>query len=613
MKTLLTLLTSGAFLLLMTAGCGRAPAPATTPLAAGTAETRSFDTRGVVREIAADRRTAVIRHEEIPGYMPKMTMELKVRDPAELAGVNVGDEITFRLHATADTHWIDGIRRVGRASMVAAAETPLFVPEEAPELQPGDPMPDAEFLDEHGRTVRLSDFRGRAVAFTFFFTRCPLPDYCPRMNTYFRDARHLLLSRPETPTNWQFLCVSFDAAFDQPAVLARYARAYRGENPDRWLFAAAAPATLARLAPRLDLMVIREAGGFSHNLRTVVLDPAGRIFRQFDGNTWTPAELAEALATAARQSAAPDGTVEPERVPPQPTASTPARSPSAAGEWPRRLASPAIENLYQLGPGLFSGGEPRGEAAFAQLAALGVKTILSVDGAAPEVETARRHGLRYAHLPLGYQGYSDAAGARLARAIQTLPGPVFVHCHHGKHRGPAAAALMAMTALGWTPERAEQWLRTAGTSTNYPGLYETVRRWRPPAPAVLAQVPAEFPEVARTTDLTRAMVEVDRAWDHLKAIAAAGYRTPPDQPDLVPAREAARLAARLAESRQFPEVATAGAELLRHFDEAEAQARELSRLLSLNPLPIAALERQFQQVRQSCTGCHRAFRDRPGR
>jgi hypothetical protein len=236
-----------------------------------------------------------------------------------------------------------------------------------------------------------------------------------------------------------------------------------------------------------------------------------------------------------------------------------------------------------------------------------------VDGAAPEVETARRHGLRYAHLPLGYQGYADAACARLARAMQTLPGPVFVHCHHGKHRGPAAAAIMAMTALGWTSDRAEHWLRTAGTSTNYPGLYETVRRWRPPAPAALAQVPAEFPEVARTSDLTRAMVEVDRAWDHLKAIAAAGYRTPPEQPDLVPAREAARLAARLAESREFPEVATAGAELLRHFDEAQAQARELSRLLSLDPLPVEALGRQFKRVGQSCTDCHQAFRDRPGR
>jgi len=178
---------------------------------------------------------------------------------------------------------------------------PLFLPAVAPELKPGDALPDQEFLSETGSRVRLSDFRGRSLAFTFFFTRCPLPDYCPRMNKNFREARDLLLRLPDSPTNWQFLCVSFDAAFDQPAILAAYSKMFRGDNPDRWLFAAASPAALAELAPRLDLKVAREAGSFSHNLRTVVLDPQGRIFKQFDGNEWTAPQLAEAVAQAARQ------------------------------------------------------------------------------------------------------------------------------------------------------------------------------------------------------------------------------------------------------------------------------------------------------------------------
>lgn len=280
----------------------------------------------------------------------------------------------------------------------------------------------------------------------------------------------------------------------------------------------------------------------------------------------------------------------------------------------RRLPSPAIENLYQLGEGLYSGGEPRWEAAFAELAALGVKTLVSVDGAAPDVETARRHGLRYVHLPLGYQGYPEAACLRLARAATELPGPMFVHCHHGKHRGPAAAAIMAITRWGWSPAQAEQWLQTAGTSTNYAGLYATVRRWRPPAPETLARVPGDFPEAARTPDLVQAMVDADRAWEHLQAIAAAGYRPPPDQPDLAPAREAARLAERLAESRQFPEVVGADADLVERFRRAEREARELARLLRNEPLPGAeVLARQLQEVSRSCTECHRAFRDRAAR
>jgi protein SCO1/2 len=146
--------------------------------------------------------------------------------------------------------------------------------------------------------VRFSDFRGKALAFTFFFTRCPLPDYCPRMNNNFKEARALLLSQPNTPTNWQFLCVSFDAEFDKPAHLANYAKMFRGDDEGRWLFASASPDALAELAPRLDLKVAREAGSFSHNLRTVVLDPQGRVHKQFDGNEWTPRQLADALLQA---------------------------------------------------------------------------------------------------------------------------------------------------------------------------------------------------------------------------------------------------------------------------------------------------------------------------
>ncbi len=285
-------------------GCHR---PATPPARPAGESARRFETRGLVREIAADRSRAVIRHEEIPGYMPRMTMELIVRNPDELDGISPGDEVTFALHATEQTHWIDSIQRVGRASETAVAAQPLFVPKELPELKPGDAMPDAEFLGEDGQPVRLSAYRGRALAFTFFFTRCPLPDYCPRMNSQFRDARAQLLERAPSVTNWQFLCVSFDAAFDKPAVLAGYAAAFRGDNRDRWRFAVASPETLAEVAPRLDLMVMREGTSLSHNLRTVVLDPAGRVFRQFDGNDWTADELASAVLAAARQGVEVEG------------------------------------------------------------------------------------------------------------------------------------------------------------------------------------------------------------------------------------------------------------------------------------------------------------------
>jgi len=267
---------------------------------AASATNQVHTTQGLVREIARDGHKAVIRHEAIPGYMPAMTMEFNVRDTNELSGIAVGDTVTFRLTVSEETHWIDQLSKVASATNSDSVVKPQITPSQIAELKPGDFLPDYELIGESGKTVRFSEFRGKVVAFTFIFTRCPLPDYCPRMGSNFAKARELMLANTYAPTNWQFLSISFDPDFDKPAVLSSYANFYRKDNADRWLFAAAPISSLVQLAPRLDLMVNREAGGsISHNLRTVVLDTQGRIYRQFDGNQWTPSELAQALVDAA--------------------------------------------------------------------------------------------------------------------------------------------------------------------------------------------------------------------------------------------------------------------------------------------------------------------------
>ncbi len=281
-------------------GCDQRVPPAAVPTVNTNAATQVYETRGVVRSIPEGGLTLIVRHEEIPGYMPKMTMELNVRDTNEIAGLDRNDEITFQLVATKDTHWIQNLKRVGK---VAEPETPA-VPTGyslVKELELGDPVPDYEFLAEDGRTVKFSDFRGQAVAFTFIFSRCPLPDFCPRMGNNFAAAREVIATNAPASTNWQFLSVSFDPEHDTPEVLRVYARSYRHDNPDRWLFVAASQQVLRTFAPELDLMLTKEEGGsISHNLRTVVLDPLGRIHKLFNGNRWTPEELAAALQEAAK-------------------------------------------------------------------------------------------------------------------------------------------------------------------------------------------------------------------------------------------------------------------------------------------------------------------------
>jgi protein SCO1 len=261
---------------------------------------RTYDAHGVVRQIATDRGAVTIQHDAIAGYMPAMTMEFPVKDTNELHGISISDEITFKLAVRENGDWIEGIRFVAhRIENVTNGVVMIHVP--VAELQPGDVLPDYELTSETGGKIQISDFRGRVLAFTFFFTRCPLPDYCPRMGKNFAETRQLLLTMPDAPTNWQFLSISFDPEFDQPAVLSSYANYFREGNPDRWRFAAVSAAVLADLAPKLDLMVRPDGSGISHNLRTVVLDPQGRIFRQFDGNQWLPQKLADAMLAAARQ------------------------------------------------------------------------------------------------------------------------------------------------------------------------------------------------------------------------------------------------------------------------------------------------------------------------
>lgn len=270
---------------------------------------REFTVRGVVRDIPADGRSVVVRHEEIPGYMPKMTMDLTLADTNEVRGLSIGDTIEFRLVTRAEDHFIDRIRRlagdpartnaVGR-SMSGPASAPVEGLPRIAELKPGDPVPEILLVSEEGRELRISELRGRAVAMTFFFSRCPIPDFCPRMNRNFLEARERLRRDVSAPRNWMFLSVSFDPEFDGPVVLKGYAKAYRGANPEGWVFASTGPGALEVLKSGFDLKLARDGGGFSHNLRTVVIDREGRVFRMFDGNRWTPAELAEAMSAAAK-------------------------------------------------------------------------------------------------------------------------------------------------------------------------------------------------------------------------------------------------------------------------------------------------------------------------
>jgi len=135
---------------------------------------------------------------------------------------------------------------------------------------------------------------------------------------------------------------------------------------------------------------------------------------------------------------------------------------------------PHLHNLLRVSNRIYSGGEPEGEKAFTELTQLGIRTVVSVDGARPDVQSAERHGLRYVHIPIGYDGISLEAGQMLQRLVQDAEGPFYIHCHHGVHRGPAAAAIACVAEGIVSGPESEAILEKAGTSRSYAGLWRDV-------------------------------------------------------------------------------------------------------------------------------------------
>ena len=209
---------------------------------------------------------------------------------------------------------------------------------------------------------------------------------------------------------------------------------------------------------------------------------------------------------------------------------------------------PALHNLLAVFPRIYSGGEPDGDAAFEALRKLGVKTIVSVDGARPDVARARKYGLRYVHIPIGYDGLPAKAAAALTRVVREAKAPIYVHCHHGKHRGPAAAAVACIASGDTDGARALKILEQAGTGKEYRGLWRDVAAFRPLPPQ--AKLPA-LEEAADVETLTAAMAEIDRAFDELKRSRRAGWGVPAEHPDLVPAAQATLLREQFHESARL--------------------------------------------------------------
>jgi len=255
-----------------------------------------------------DIREVRLHHDDIPGYMPAMTMSLGVKDARELDGLERGDLVEATLAVSSTDAWLEGIRKVGHADIVGnnGAEDEDDQPlGPADLLAAGDAVPDASFVDQDGQPWHPSDAAGQAVVLTFIDTRCPLPTSCPLIVRYLREIQQIAANREELRGRVRLISVSFDPAFDTPEVLRQYAEAH-GADRAVWRFVTAEQEAVERYAGRFGVAIVRNPvreADVRHTLRTAVVGPDGRIVRIYSGSAWTPAEVVATLAaTVASQS-----------------------------------------------------------------------------------------------------------------------------------------------------------------------------------------------------------------------------------------------------------------------------------------------------------------------
>ena len=246
-----------------------------------------YSTTGLVLRVDQPGSTVTISHDAFPGLMDAMAMPFDLKGPARTVALNPGDRVKFRLAMKGGHSWVDRLDVVSAAPVDAGLQNTPALPVLVPV---GTAMPDFELTDQAGTPVALSALKGKVVAVTFIYSRCPLPDYCPRMIENFKALRTRFAARMDH--DLVFLTISFDPRYDTPEILARYAASQRAGGPG-WHFLTGDPAKIERVCNAFGIQYWAEEGLITHSLQTAVIDRNGRLAASVEGKDFTPTQLGD--------------------------------------------------------------------------------------------------------------------------------------------------------------------------------------------------------------------------------------------------------------------------------------------------------------------------------
>ena len=255
---------------------------------------RRFTLNGQIETLDPPVKNLVVKHDEIKGFMPAMTMPYEVQDAKTLDAIAPGDLINATLVVFANGAHLTVVKKVGSAPLEKPpADAPMPTASSGFELlKPGEAVPNANFVDQDGNKRAFADFRGSRVVMTFIYTECPMPTFCPLLDRRFA-AMQKPLAENAAMQDVRLVSVSFDPATDTPPVLKAHARRLNAD-PERWTFLTGDRDDVDRFAARFGVQVSRalnDARDITHNLRTVIIDKDGKLLKVYTGNDWTPEQI----------------------------------------------------------------------------------------------------------------------------------------------------------------------------------------------------------------------------------------------------------------------------------------------------------------------------------
>jgi protein SCO1 len=252
---------------------------------------KHYTTGGLVLSLDRPASIVTISHDAFPGFMDAMAMPFDLRGAARTTALTPGDRVKFRLAVKGGRSWVDRVQVVSAASVDAGLQN---TPAVAVLVPVGTVVPDFELTDQSGQPVALSALKGKVVAVTFIYSRCPLPDYCPRMVENFRAIRQRFSARMDR--DLVLLTISFDPQYDTPQILSRYAASQRAGGAG-WHFLTGDPAKVERVCNAFGIQYWAEEGLITHSLQTAVIDRNGRLAATVEGKEFTPRQLGDLVGS----------------------------------------------------------------------------------------------------------------------------------------------------------------------------------------------------------------------------------------------------------------------------------------------------------------------------